>query len=37
MAPQLDELFEFWKGVHAWDVIKPIGDHRFTICQHVGC
>jgi hypothetical protein len=31
MASLLDELLEFWKGVHAWDVIKPIGDHRFTM------
>ncbi len=27
MAP----LLEFWKGVHAWDVTKPIGDRRFIM------
>jgi hypothetical protein len=31
MALLLDELLEFWKEVHAWDVTKPIGDHRFTM------
>jgi len=24
-------LLEFWQGVHAWDVTRPIGDCRFTM------
>ncbi len=27
----LDELLELWKGVHSWDVTKPIGDRKFTM------
>lgn len=31
MAPLLEELYELWKGVVAWDVRKPEGHCMFTL------
>lgn len=31
MVLLLEELLEFWKMVHAWDVTKPIRERMFTL------